>query len=1144
MTRTPIRAVKVGDHPDLFPFKKKGRGYAAKDVSVLTTPLHNDWRKMSPEALAELPGEAFTDEDIESISDENPDLYEDLKEQRIERFVAQMVKWKDGHYEDIKNGHVGNHEYFVDQFQNWLANEEKSTFDELVSFIEDSIGESLQGYNEAELSTVLRDPNNWEVEAKRRGEEGKGVWSDSDEHVSDTPDGRKYNEDVDELLSTLNADDLKEAERALTRKNIYVDLKRAHEGAHQFTIEYGDDVIYYATLNKQAFADGMAEVSKGLERVKRDSTEQTVVFKFDDGDYVADLRAEQLPTEGRMQRHCVGRPGMGYGCAVNEKRTRIFSLRDQNAKAKLTFDVDIENDKPTRVVQVAGLGNRKPGFNSQSTDGPVAKVDEVRKAERFIREYLKLDPMRSSDLSPALQKLKDVGEGAEATASVTKLTGDQLAILRLLAKSPSGTLTVREIEKSRYGNTPWFKRWLQVEQPKKDRLVTSDEIENSDVVLVDDEPRDLADQVLKSATSIVLDWGDEHSILPNNKVFGLVVPEQDVPKLFAPFGEAAVKFLLQYSEKAQMSGHPVVPGKVLLAWVRYSELDDGTLWVHEVQTDMFWAVGARHITQQDVQQAMALGGPYSKETNYFIRDVIKQRATDVDEQMMVFELEVLKAFVAKHPARIVFPTMKYRVGHYPADMFGDKAAPASVYSELPKKLRFEKAYTKNLDLPVEVPVGEVWVHASVVASSDTYQRVSRAVRYALANNQKHVVLAMSFSDEVDEVVKAVAADQDMSDLVLGKKNETGLKKLHALAELSESYQAKQLLRLVEAGEVIDFSERLEQKKADDKKKAKEKMDSFLEETYDLITSDPGFQQAKKKREAENKMAEHAAGPQKFQKNDRVKYGGDEEAIPADWVGRVVDHEWHVDHDMDPSTKEVKESRHHYYIIKWRNPKLGQYHEGFHHQDDLAPVNQVKADSSYDIGLDQDQVKALAKKLLKNDKLVELTLTTLFKPANWKHVSDWSEKTWTDFIKENSQRKLPLLKAGKLTAAMMADDLRLAARLIQASAPMVTGEEVLSADEREQMNAALMASGFDGGHGFSSLHAAMEALAEAVSPLGFVVAGALEEQRMGEPKGSLSVRLARRSASDVQAATDVGNSTVQVQWFERGPDNVEVVAVAS
>jgi hypothetical protein len=425
---------------------------------------------------------------------------------------------------------------------------------------------------------------------------------------------------------------------------------------------------------------------------------------------------------------------------------------------------------------------------------------------------------------PAMEAAKAYGESGKGKAAVankpsnpdddsnwlptevsaaTNLTADQLAIMNFIRKSGKEKVTVREIEKSRFGNTPWFKAWLQKTQPKKDLLVSERDISSADVELPEaGEPRHIADNIVRVAKPVTLNWNDEYSIFSNNKIFALAIDERLVPELFAPLGPAAVRFLQGYNEKARMSGHPTVPNKIIIAWVRYTEMEDGTLWVHEVQTDLFWAVGARHMTRQDAQEAMQRGDEYSKEANYYIREVIKQRATAEDKQMQLMEFEVMKEFVAGHPNnRIVFPTPKYRVDNYPADLFGDKAAPASVYNEIPRKMRFEKKPAEALNLP-EAPAGEVWVYASTgdtVSEKVPFAFVSRSVRALLAGGQPSEVLKASTSEEVAGLVNAVAADTDMAASVVAVVEDTamrdvcmGLAKLKVLAEESGSAEAKKL----------------------------------------------------------------------------------------------------------------------------------------------------------------------------------------------------------------------------------------------------------------------------------------------------------------------------------------------------------------
>jgi hypothetical protein len=383
---------------------------------------------------------------------------------------------------------------------------------------------------------------------------------------------------------------------------------------------------------------------------------------------------------------------------------------------------------------------------------------------------------------------------------------DQIAILNFIRKAGK-PVTVRDVEKSRFGGTPWFKAWLQAKQPRKDVVMTEDDVRKAKVELPPEpEPRNIVDDMLKSSTTRSIPWNDEQSIMPNNRIFAIVVPAGEVDRLFAPYGDAAVRFMKDYNQKAQQSGHPVIPNMVILAWVRYSQLDDGTLWVHEVQTDLPWAVGARHVTQQDVRQAMSRGGPMSKEANYYIREVIKQRQDHLDEQMKLLNFEVFKEFVAKNydsAHRIVFPTMNYRLSHYPPDLFGDKAAPASIYNELPRKMRFQKQEAESLGLEEETPPGEVWLFASTVSAgvdvNAAFAEVNRVVREVLFGYSTRSLVQASTSEAVEALVEVIAGDADIAAAVLSheageRPNGPGLAKLRALAAESGSEDAKLLLR--------------------------------------------------------------------------------------------------------------------------------------------------------------------------------------------------------------------------------------------------------------------------------------------------------------------------------------------------------------
>lgn len=106
---------------------------------------------------------------------------------------------------------------------------------------------------------------------------------------------------------------------------------------------------------------------------------------------------------------------------------------------------------------------------------------------------------------------------------------------------------------------------------------------------------------------------------------------------------------------------------------------------------------------------------------------------------------------------------------------------------------------------------------------------------------------------------------------------------------------------------------------------RERRTAALASMYATMAADPGFQQAARRRRAEETMQQYAAGPQLFKRGDRVTYAGTDGAIPASWRGRVAVYEWHPEWSDD--------SDGHFYTVRWTTPE-GATHEGVHHQSDL------------------------------------------------------------------------------------------------------------------------------------------------------------------------------------------------------------------
>lgn len=309
-----------------------------------------------------------------------------------------------------------------------------------------------------------------------------------------------------------------------------------------------------------------------------------------------------------------------------------------------------------------------------------------------------------------LAKFKAVAEMATADADV--LDADQIALLRALKKAEK-PLTIREVEKMREGQTPWFKQFLRKHQPQKSITLTP-EMVRDDELRVQEDIHETVRKLVKTATVQETTWEGDQRLFPDkaNNVWCLTLDPDQAFEILKHFGPATKNFLDGYAEKARMSGHPYIDDAITIAWVRYYDID-GVIWIDEIQTDLRWVLGMRHINQQDYAEFMRMSGgnPYDKDANMHMRDVILDRANELDDEIDNLEWHAFKRFMQEkfsEAERIVLPTVEYKLKEYPADQFGDIVAPVSIYNEYPRKMRFSKRNASELGID-GAPEGQVWV---------------------------------------------------------------------------------------------------------------------------------------------------------------------------------------------------------------------------------------------------------------------------------------------------------------------------------------------------------------------------------------------------------------------------------------------------
>jgi hypothetical protein len=130
-----------------------------------------------------------------------------------------------------------------------------------------------------------------------------------------------------------------------------------------------------------------------------------VVYKFKNGFQVVSLKPGHLVKEGCEGGICIGQRKHGYYDALKNGEIAVYSLRTPSDKVKLTIEVELDGERPTRVLQVKGKANRLPGFDLGRQE--FKHVEEVEMAMEFVSRYLHLDPADAPDLAPGVTALAE-----------------------------------------------------------------------------------------------------------------------------------------------------------------------------------------------------------------------------------------------------------------------------------------------------------------------------------------------------------------------------------------------------------------------------------------------------------------------------------------------------------------------------------------------------------------------------------------------------------------------------------------------------------------------------------------------------------------------------------------------------------------
>ncbi|RLC33093.1 hypothetical protein DRH13_00165 [Candidatus Woesebacteria bacterium] len=434
------------------------------------------WEEIPLADLKRLPLTAFSLNEMDEMREEDPELFDELfdnedgenQEKRVENAVAIALEYKNDHLQYALEDY--EREWIIDKFQDEL---QSLPFEDLLDHAEEVIGESLAAYSEDELDDMLREPDLYVMEHEDDSScnsympSSRGVWRIclEESHSSWNPASERDFDEVEKngLFWGLLPSDARAFEDALRDVGIYLGdaedlIDPRITDSYEVEVVYSISELFWFTIDRSALADEIETISKGKTRIKRDPSPQNVVWRppsvsGEDGNYVALLSPENLGYEGRMQRHCVGRPGMGYGRRINNRDIDIYSYRKPNTKAILTIEVELDkNEQPVAVRQVKGFTNRLPGFNP-GDHSTIANLQEVADVKKFIEDYLGLDPFSVGDLRPALNAW------AKSETVYGRLLPPQPAGMR---PNPPIRLTQEDFElaEEQY-NKPWGGCWFE-----------------------------------------------------------------------------------------------------------------------------------------------------------------------------------------------------------------------------------------------------------------------------------------------------------------------------------------------------------------------------------------------------------------------------------------------------------------------------------------------------------------------------------------------------------------------------------------------------------------------------------------------------------------------------------------------------------
>lgn len=355
-TKLPA-TIEVGKHPDLF-----------KDRP---TPIKVTWQEFETEVLEEMAAEGYLDQAVyDQIQEDDPLFFEQLEE------IAEETR--EDRIEDLVKELRETAEYIRDnEIDDWALNalQDRHSIEYMIEglSLEHLFNIALEWVDDKEMAQhlfdtdpglferALHDVQNMEVETD---------WGTPGHDVITYEEIEKYEEevrlndmthsndwerirtkwDIDAIVDEVDDGDEIELEGLSLMElqsfspTVYLYVKNDNHVSLKYTSGVGTDIDEIVEENRPDEDEEIEqEEAYEAEHITPGPDNDTIVYEYPDGFYVAKLSPAEMIVEGDLQGMCIGAPSSEhpYRKSVRDGEALAFSLRTPEGRSKLTLYADL-----------------------------------------------------------------------------------------------------------------------------------------------------------------------------------------------------------------------------------------------------------------------------------------------------------------------------------------------------------------------------------------------------------------------------------------------------------------------------------------------------------------------------------------------------------------------------------------------------------------------------------------------------------------------------------------------------------------------------------------------------------------------------------------------------------------------------------